>query len=977
MQSITTLHKIIGKIICLLLLFVTSKMQAQFNTPALNGSIAAGEYGTHTNGQNQELSGATTWYMTWDATYLYIATSGTNINEACVVYLDTNPVSPVNGPNTADGSVQGYSAYDGLFANLPFRADRVLYFKSGYGEYRTADGSGYWSGSTALSGSDVSASGSVLEMRISWASLGGMPAKFNWFGTKVYSTGSYAQMPTENPTGTGEVKYTTYYNILSTASGAATKPFATKSLTWYTTRSGIGYVTGGGYAAYSGAQPAKLHDLTINTNDNSNAIVIPSASGGGQNGNRIYWTNNLEITHDIYIGQNSSLFTAINSTPTVTMTGTGGRITVNGRIDTNQDFGSAAASNATDMRFVFDGTTYLTFNTDKQFTRLSDITINAGKSVLADAASGDCEFEVQQGVMDIRGTLDLYYNLTNRINLWTRGNWDAFANTYTIIHSVAPTTEPELDGLYVGRRTVSLNASAAETDPGRLLAGGTLPVRFHLKGNFANYSEFVPKAATGGTIDLIFDGAVTQYIRGNYQETRLQNSTADAIAGITSAAFPTGKIPRTNLHNIEVNNAANVQFETYQTFGIAPVSNTVFSNIRYMISGELKLTNGHLKTRNSAACPEDVNFHIVTLMNNATLAGGSSASYVHGPIRWEIKNAALPVMRTFPIGKGTATYRPMQPNITAQNAATLVYNGELMACTTGYTINNAASANGRATLPGTAGESIVAIASPRYWTLRNDPDNAVSGETFTMTNKLNYGADDVAGISQAPKVRLVKNNNGDAQYYNIGATGAVVAAAGSATSDAITSLSDFSIGSIGAVLPVKMLSFTGHRLAKANKLQWATATELNNDRFEIERSTDGKNWQTIGTVRGSGTTNTLQNYTFLDNDAKANTNYYRLRQIDFDGATDVSAVVTIFGQTQNGFVIAPNPIQNETTILLAEPTQNATVQVIDITGRVLSQINYADNQTALPLDIHDLPNGIYFVRLSNDGKVMTERVVKH
>ena len=85
---------------------------AQFNTPSINGNIAANEYGVHTDGQNQQSSGGGITYLTWDANNLYIALSGSNPSNALVFYLDKNPQIPVNGGIDADGTNVGFN-YDG------------------------------------------------------------------------------------------------------------------------------------------------------------------------------------------------------------------------------------------------------------------------------------------------------------------------------------------------------------------------------------------------------------------------------------------------------------------------------------------------------------------------------------------------------------------------------------------------------------------------------------------------------------------------------------------------------------------------------------------------------------------------------------------------------------------------------------------------------------------------------------------------
>jgi len=204
------------------------------SAPTIDGAITAGEYGTHTNGNNQQSSASGTWLMSSDAANLYVALSGTNTAEGAVLYLDRNPISPVNGGTNADGNLVGYN-YDGSsFANLQFRADLVIYFKDGYREYRTADGSGGWSAPTAAFGSYASASG-TREIAIPWSVIGGQPASYNWFGYVAYSGGgAYASVPTENPgSAAGTIigtsaRWSRYYTV----STSTTAPFSRNSYTF-------------------------------------------------------------------------------------------------------------------------------------------------------------------------------------------------------------------------------------------------------------------------------------------------------------------------------------------------------------------------------------------------------------------------------------------------------------------------------------------------------------------------------------------------------------------------------------------------------------------------------------------------------------------------------------------------------------------------------------------------------------------------
>ncbi|HKP11871.1 MAG TPA: hypothetical protein VJZ91_07155, partial [Blastocatellia bacterium] len=211
--------------------------QAQFATPTVNGAIAANEYGVHTDGQNQQSTGtAQNWYMTWDDSNLYVGITNANLGEAAVIYIDKDPIAPVNGGTNANGNLGGFNYDNTNFSALPFRADFVTYYKDGYREFRTANGSGGWSSQTAFFGSYASGPGNVREIAIPWSAVtgGGRPASFLFFGYLTSPGGFvYGQVPQDNAgafIGTS-AGYTHYYTVNSTANGASTKPFSINSST--------------------------------------------------------------------------------------------------------------------------------------------------------------------------------------------------------------------------------------------------------------------------------------------------------------------------------------------------------------------------------------------------------------------------------------------------------------------------------------------------------------------------------------------------------------------------------------------------------------------------------------------------------------------------------------------------------------------------------------------------------------------------
>ena len=208
-------------------------MSAQWATPTIDGFIASGEYGNNNQLNNAGNTGQT-WYMTWDANYLYVGIVNANIYEAGVLYIKSNPQNPPTCCSDADGNLTGFNYDNTSFSSLPFRAAFVTYFKNGYREYRNSDGSGGWTGSTSNYGSyaDNQSNTNTRELAIPWSAItgGGIPSSFVFFGYLTSSGGYvYGQAPTDNNIGgflgtSGTA--TQYYAVIDTGNGTSTPPFS-------------------------------------------------------------------------------------------------------------------------------------------------------------------------------------------------------------------------------------------------------------------------------------------------------------------------------------------------------------------------------------------------------------------------------------------------------------------------------------------------------------------------------------------------------------------------------------------------------------------------------------------------------------------------------------------------------------------------------------------------------------------------------
>ncbi len=177
-------------------------------------------------------------------------------------------------------------------------------------------------------------------------------------------------------------------------------------------------------------------------------------------------------------------------------------------------------------------------------------------------------------------------------------------------------------------------------------------------------------------------------------------------------------------------------------------------------------------------------------------------------------------------------------------------------------------------------------------------------------------------------------------------------------------IDNFNVTSIATVLPVEWLHFSARREAAAAVLSFSTATEHNNDHFVVERSADARTFTEIGHVQGAGTTQVAHAYTFTDEMPMPGANYYRLRQVDFDGRASFSSIVRVVFSRPGDIVLAPSPATDHMRIRLEEaPENDGRWQVFDQTGRPVLSGAWAAETADLELDVRALPEGMYTFRL--------------
>ncbi len=179
-----------------------------------------------------------------------------------------------------------------------------------------------------------------------------------------------------------------------------------------------------------------------------------------------------------------------------------------------------------------------------------------------------------------------------------------------------------------------------------------------------------------------------------------------------------------------------------------------------------------------------------------------------------------------------------------------------------------------------------------------------------------------------------------------------------------------------SILPITLSSFISLPKTHAIQLRWSTSSEINNSHFEVERSANGADWDMLGKVNGHGTTSVPREYAFEDPTPLAGLNYYRLRQVDFDGTFAFSPVVVESMECLDAGALQVWPVPAASTVNLRwNGAEETTVEVLDAQGRLLRTLRIAPNgQFELP--VGEFSSSLLFLRTVNaQGEVSIRKVV--
>jgi hypothetical protein len=191
---------------------------------------------------------------------------------------------------------------------------------------------------------------------------------------------------------------------------------------------------------------------------------------------------------------------------------------------------------------------------------------------------------------------------------------------------------------------------------------------------------------------------------------------------------------------------------------------------------------------------------------------------------------------------------------------------------------------------------------------------------------------------------------------------------------------------LSAPLPVSLVKFVATAVSGDVQLDWTTASEINNAGFEVERSVNGKSFESVGFVKGAGNSSSILSYTLTDTKAFAtagsNSLYYRLKQVDMDGTATYSEVINVTDEKTETISIGlyPNPATDVVTVsAIATSAGQMAITIMDLQGKRVADFVKETNMGMNTMTINPSSlngAGIYFVKVTVNGESKVMKLIK-
>jgi hypothetical protein len=442
-------------------------------------------------------------------------------------------------------------------------------------------------------------------------------------------------------------------------------------------------------------------------------------------------------------------------------------------------------------------------------------------------------------------------------------------------------------------------------------------------------------------------------------------SAASASTAVTSA-LPSASLTLSGSNSLDVfgnwvnNGSFNGGSGTVNILGatstsITGASSETFYNLVINKSGANTVTipTGTLQISNAMTFVSGIvnQNSLLRFLNGSSTSGANNTSYVNGQVN-KVGTQAF----TFPVGVSNF-YRPI--SITAPSVATDHFTAQYFLADPSppYTYSS-------------KDVTIDHIGRCEYWILNRTGGSSNVSVTLTW-NSTSCGVTNLSDLIvarwDAGQVKWKDEGNGGTTGNTT--TGTIISSA------PVTNFSPFTLASRTSFnpLPIELIYFNCSYNENSNSLSWTTASESNNDHFDIERSLDGLNFEVIGKKKGAGNSLTKTEYSFFDQNSPKGISYYRLKQVDFDQKYTYSEVCSITNNGTEGVSFYPNPVRNDLTIdYYIDNSKPSNISVTDVLGKSI-QVKTSFTDSKITIDCSDLVDGIYFVKVTVGTKEVVNK----
>ncbi|THU30210.1 T9SS type A sorting domain-containing protein [Niastella caeni] len=241
--------------------------------------------------------------------------------------------------------------------------------------------------------------------------------------------------------------------------------------------------------------------------------------------------------------------------------------------------------------------------------------------------------------------------------------------------------------------------------------------------------------------------------------------------------------------------------------------------------------------------------------------------------------------------------------------------------------------------------------------LTSEPATGTANATLLDANEANYGA-----VLNAIEISQSSINSPDADFDGFRI------AYGTTSAIAWTNLD-----AVGAPLPVQLTSFNAAEEGFSTKLVWNVAEESGITSYEIEKSTDGKNFTAIGSVKAAN----LKTYSYTDMQPGSAFSYYRLKLIEMDGTFKYSYIISVKSKLSTTISLLPNPVKSILMVQHPKAGAAAHIQIINALGQMVKEIQLPANAVISNIDMSGFTSGLYHVVFKNGSAVIKKTVLKH